>query len=373
MPNHEDSEKTEEPTDKRLEEAHERGQFAQSEELSAVFVLFASGSVLFFMAKNYGSKLAIAATQLLSELDIQDLSLDNVISGAFEVAKLGLYVLGPVLLASAVGAVLAGGLQSGFRMTPKVLELNPGKLNPASGLKKIFSVSGLVRFGLDLAKFAAVGVILYTFVKGVLKDPIFRVTVPANYLGIFIFDTALKILIRLLLVLGVIAILNYLYQRRKVRKDLRMSHHEVKEERKSSEVSQHVRGAQKQMARRLLQKQMLSSVPTADVIVTNPTHYAVALRYERGRDAAPIILAKGENLFAKRIMKIADEYKVPRVENKPVARMLYKIGRVGESIPAQLYQVVAEILAYVYKTHRSYFHELNTRRKDYKKKPGAFL
>lgn len=141
-----------------------------------------------------------------------------------------------------------------------------------------------------------------------------------------------------------------------------MTHHEVKEERKSSEVSQQVKSAQRNMARRMLQKQMLSLVPTADVIVTNPTHFAVALKYERGKDSAPIVLAKGENLFAKRIIRIADDYGVPRIENKPAARMLYKLGRVGESIPSELYQVVAEILSYVYRAHRSYFHELKSRR-----------
>lgn len=111
-----------------------------------------------------------------------------------------------------------------------------------------------------------------------------------------------------------------------------------------------------------MQKQMLEAVPTADVVVTNPTHYAVALKYERGKDNAPIILAKGENGFAKRIKALAKEHGVPTVENKPVARMLFAVGKVGESIPSELYQAVAEILAFVYRTHRLYFHELKMRR-----------
>lgn len=362
MSEQDDSSKTEEPTDKKIEEAHERGQFAQTEEISSVFVLLAAGGVLLFMGKEYGMRLAYAATQIFTELNVQDLTLDGMRSWAMQVSKLIVFVVGPLLLACAVAAILAGGLQSGFRMTPKASELNFNKLNPATGFKRIISVSGLVRFGLDLLKFAAVGLVLYTFVKGIMEDPIFRVTVPVNYLGMFIFETAMKIMWRLLLVLGLIAVLNYLYQKRKVHKDLMMTHHELKEERKSSEVSQQVKSAQRQMARRTRQKQMLTSVPTADVIVTNPTHFAIALKYERGKDAAPVILAKGENLFAKRIIKIADEHGVPRIENKPVARMLYKIGKVGESIPAELYQVVAEILSYVYRTHRSYFHELKSRR-----------
>jgi flagellar biosynthesis protein FlhB len=111
-----------------------------------------------------------------------------------------------------------------------------------------------------------------------------------------------------------------------------------------------------------MQKQMLSAVKTADVIVTNPTHYAVALKYERGKDKAPIVLAKGENRFAQRIKALAAENGVPMVENKPVARLLFAMGKVGESIPSELYQAVAEILAVVYRTHRYYFHRLKARR-----------
>jgi len=122
------------------------------------------------------------------------------------------------------------------------------------------------------------------------------------------------------------------------------------------------KAAQRLLARRLLQKQMLSAVPTADVIITNPTHFAVALKYERGKDAAPVILAKGEDRFARRLRELAAEHGVPVVENKPVARLLYALGRVGETIPPELYQASAEILALVYRTHRYYFHRLRSRR-----------
>jgi flagellar biosynthetic protein FlhB len=116
------------------------------------------------------------------------------------------------------------------------------------------------------------------------------------------------------------------------------------------------------MARRLMQRQMLSAVKTADVVVTNPTHFAVALKYERGKDRAPVVLAKGENRFAQRIKALAAEHGVPTVENKPIARLLFAMGKVGEAIPTELYQAVAEILAVVYRLHRYYFHRLKSRR-----------
>jgi flagellar biosynthetic protein FlhB len=141
-----------------------------------------------------------------------------------------------------------------------------------------------------------------------------------------------------------------------------MTRQEVKDEHKQLEGNAQVKGQMRRMARRLLQKQMLAAVPMADVIVTNPTHYAVALKYERGVDAAPVVLAKGDNRFARRIKSLAAEHGVPMVENKPVARLLFAVGKVGESIPAELYQAVASILAFVYQTHRLYFHDLRTRR-----------
>jgi flagellar biosynthetic protein FlhB len=172
---------------------------------------------------------------------------------------------------------------------------------------------------------------------------------------------------RFVLALGCVGAFNYIYQLRKIQKDLMMSKQEVKEENRSAEGDPRVRMARRQMARRLLQRQMLSAVPTADVVVTNPTHYAVALKYERGKDKAPVVLAKGERLFAKRIKELAADHDVPMIENKPVARMLFKYGRVGKPIPIELYQAVADILAFVYRTHRLYFHELKQRRAEFER------
>jgi flagellar biosynthetic protein FlhB len=167
---------------------------------------------------------------------------------------------------------------------------------------------------------------------------------------------------RLLLALSVVAAISYGYEKFKMARDMMMTRQEVKDERKQGEGDMNTKAAMRRMARRLMQKQMLSAVATADVVVTNPTHFAVALKYERGVDQAPVILAKGENRFAQRIKAIAAENGVPTVENKPVARMLFALGKVGTTIPADLYQAVAEILAVVYRTHRYYFHRLKARR-----------
>jgi flagellar biosynthetic protein FlhB len=195
-----------------------------------------------------------------------------------------------------------------------------------------------------------------------MVDPLFSAPIEAAYLAHFLLHATLEFFGRLLLALGVLAALSYAYEKYKMSQDQMMTRQELKDERSGAEGNAQVKTAQRRLSRRLMQKQMLSAVPTADVVLTNPTHYAVALRYERGKDQAPVVLAKGENRFAQHIKAIAAEHGVPVVENKPVARMLFSLGQVGETIPADLYQAVASILAVVYRTHRYYFHRLKSRR-----------
>ena len=268
----------------------------------------------------------------------------------------------PVLFTCALAAFLANGLQSGFHLASKSMEFNFEQLNPVAGFQRMFSKATLVRSGIDFLKLLAIGFVLYLGARTLLEDPMFSAPVEAAYLGQFLNQATISFLSRLLLALSVVAAISYSWEKHKTNQDLMMTHQEVKEEAKSAEGDARVKGVMRRMARRLLQKQMLSAVATADVIVTNPTHYAVALKYERGIDKAPVVLAKGENHFARRIKALAAANGVPTIENKPVARLLYAMGKVGEPIPPGLFQAVAEILAVVYRTHRYYFHELKTRR-----------
>jgi flagellar biosynthetic protein FlhB len=353
---------TEKPTEKRLREAHERGQFARAPEIQVAAGLLASYFVVLVVAKSQSEQIASFAAMLFGHLEKFELKPESVIDWA----RLGFAMVGglclPMMGACALSSLLVGGVQSGFVLTPKVLELKPEKLNPVTGFQRVFSKAGLVRLLVDAVKFAVVALLIYGGVQQILSDPIFYTPVPLTRLGGFIHDTTLSLLARLSLALGVLALAHYLYQRLKTEKDLMMSKQELKEEMKEANGDPLVRMARRAMARRLMQKQMLSAVPTADVIVTNPTHFAVALKYERGKDAAPVVLAKGENYFARRIKAIGRAHEVPMVENKPVARALFKYGRVGECIPGPLYHAVAEILGYVYRTHRYYFHQLKSRR-----------
>jgi flagellar biosynthetic protein FlhB len=266
------------------------------------------------------------------------------------------------LLACVGAALLSGCVQSGFRLATDSVGIKFENLDFVAGFQRVFSKSALVRAGIDLLKLIAIGGALFLGVRTVLLDPIFYAPMEAAYLGQFIEGTTLGFLGRLLVALGLITAVSYAYEKFKRHRELMMTRQEVKDEHRNAEGDAHVKSARRRLARRLMQKQMLSAVPLADVVVTNPTHYAVALKYERGRDHAPVVLAKGENGFARRIKTLAAEHGVPMVENKPVARLLFGLGRVGEAIPAELYQSVATILAFVYRVHRQYFHDLKLRR-----------
>ncbi|OIO58688.1 MAG: type III secretion protein [Verrucomicrobia bacterium CG_4_10_14_3_um_filter_43_23] len=362
MSDADESSKTEEPTAKKRNEAMEKGQFAKSPDVGVVMVMVAAFSVFVFNGYDGASRVGLAAHAIFSQLAHFDANPANVVNFFVYRFREAFEIVFPLLIACFSASILAGGLQSGFKLTPKVVELKTSNLNPANGLKKIFSIQSLFQFVIDLAKFIAVGWIIYGALKEIQNEPIFHTTVDIAYVGKFLMDTFLLLLARLITALGVIAALHYILQRYKTTKDLRMTKQEVRDEMKDQEGNPHVKGAQRAMARRLLMNQMMDDIPMADVVVTNPTHYAVALKYETGKDLAPVVIAKGENLFAQRIKKIAKENGVPMVENKPVARILFRVGKVGKPIPAEMYQAVAEILSYVYKAHKYYFHRLKTRR-----------
>ena len=354
--------KTEQASDKKLSEAADRGQFAKSPELQVLLLLSATLCVLAFTAQATAREVAEYAVSMFSRFGSMKVASETVPMQVSEVMLTVAKGLGPVLLACVGAAILGGGLQSGFRLSPEAFGLKFENLNPVAGFSRVFSKAGLVHGGIDLLKFLAIGLALWAGAKRLLVDPLFTAPVEAAYLAQFLQHATQDFFGRLLLSLGVIAALGFSYEKFKTARDLMMTKQELKEERKSSEGSGVTKGAQRRLGRRLMQKQMLAAVATADVVLTNPTHYAVALRYERGRDQAPVVLAKGENRFAQRIKALAAEHGVPMVENKPVARLLFSLGQVGETIPTELYQAVASILAVVYRTHRYYFHRLKSRR-----------
>ena len=362
MADDDQDQKTEQATEKHLTEAFERGQFAKSPELQVLILLGAALGVLAFTTQSASRDVAEYATGIFMRFAVTPVARDTV------TLELGAVMLTvgkaflPVLAACVVAAILGGGLQSGFRIASEALTLKFESLDAVAGFQRVFSKAALVRGGIDLLKLGAISLALWVGTKHLVLDPLFTAPIEAAYLAQFLHRATLDFFGQLLVALGVIAALGYGYEKYKTSRDLMMTRQEVKDERRNAETDPQIKNAQRRLGRRLMQKQMLAAVAIADVVLTNPTHYAVALRYERGKDQAPVVLAKGENRFAQRIKALAAEHGVPTVENKALARLLFSLGQVGETIPTELYQAVASILAVVYRTHRYYFHRLKSRR-----------
>ena len=356
------SSKTEPPTEKKLSESRSKGQFAKAPEIGMTFTLLAGLLIILFLAPTKANDMLVFTRSILENMESITTTQEGVahtLSSSY--FSMALIVL-PLLAACFLASLIAEGLQTGFRFTPKAIEPSFKKMNPISGIKRIMGLKALKTFLIDFLKFSAIASVVWLTLIIFLDDPIFYAPVPIQHLPQFIYKLFLVMLSILLLLLTIIAIISFFMKKKEHDDEMKMTKEEVKEERKSKEVSSEVKTAQRKKAMELLGGQGVADVSTADVVVTNPTHYAVALRYEKGTDNAPVVVAKGENLLARRIKLIAKEHEVPMIENKPVARTLYALGRVGEPIPLQLYQIVAEILAHVYKTHAYYFHRLKARR-----------
>lgn len=354
--------RTEKPTQRRVEKAHRKGQFAKAEEINTVFLLAAFTVAILFLMVPKGQDMLRFGEYILEHLDYSPVTMETASYWLREgVGQMMLFLM-PFFVVAMLAAVLAGGLQSGFKLTPEVLKFNLDKLNPVSGLKRIFSLKSVMTGAMDILKIVAVVAIIWGLIEDIKNDPIFYEPTPLQHIPEFFYDNAVAMLFRVILTMTFIAGVHYAYQRWQTEEDLKMTKQEVKDERKQQEGDPLVKRAQRQAAFRAARGKMLKAVPTADVVVTNPTHFAVALKYEKGKDIAPIIVAKGQDLFALQIKEIARQHEVPMVENVPLARLLHRVGKVGHPIPSELYQVVADLLAHVYRTYRYYFYRLKARR-----------
>jgi flagellar biosynthetic protein FlhB len=312
---------------------------------------FAGGEIWQRLALSMSGVLGHLHDLPLTEADLPGYLLGGALGFAQTVAA-------PVM-AAMIGGLLAGAVQSRFRTAPEALEPNWERLNPVEGFKRIFSAQSAVPTLLATLKLSVVVVLTYQQILGVLQDPIFTSTVDAARIAQFLAQASFKIILRIAGALAVIAALDYAYQFYKNQQELMMTREEVKEELKNTEGNAQVKARQRRR-RRATQRKMLQEVVQADVVVTNPTHLAIALRYDRKHMNAPRIVAKGSRLNAQRIREIAAQHQVPIIENKPLARMLFKYGRVGLEIPVQLYGAVAEILAWAYRVNRyRYYAEQN--------------
>lgn len=343
-----DSQKTEAPSQRKLNQAHGKGQVAQSREINNWFGIGAALIVLVFFSGPVAHRIGVALMPYIERP--YELSVD----GSAWVAIRGTLVeVGGALLVPAVFMVIAsiaGALvQTGLIFATDKLVPSLDHLSPIKGFSRIFSLRGIVEFGKNLAKLAVVlAVMAY-----LLRPELGRLSMLQSLAPMALLDEFRSLVIRLGLgvfsVLTLIAMLDYGYQRFSFLKSMRMSKQEVKEEHKQQEGDPMVRARLRQIRMDRARKRMMAAVPGASVVVTNPTHYAVALKYEMGVKGAPLVVAKGADLVALRIREVAKENNVPIVENPPLARALYGGVKVDQEIPPEHYKAVAEIIGYVFR------------------------
>jgi flagellar biosynthetic protein FlhB len=343
--------KTEQATPKRLEQAHNKGQFARSREVQTAFVLLAALTALTFSGAEMWRLMANAQVAVLSHL--HDIPLTATAMQGYAVQ--GALVLGacvwPVVVATLLAGLLAGGIQTRFQTSPEALELNWERMNPVEGFRRVFSMRSAVPTAINIAKIIVIISLTYGVVSSILTDPIFHSSVDVARIAGFMADSSFRLITRVAMALVVLAAADYGYQYWRTNEDMKMTKEEVKDETKNNEGNPQVKAQRRRKQFANAKRRMLAEVPKADVVVVNPTHIAVALRYDKKTMKAPKIVAKGSRLNALRIREIATEHQVPIVENVPVARLMFKYGRVGGEIPAELYAAVAEILAWVYRVN----------------------
>ncbi len=350
MPDDRDEqERTERATPRKREEARKKGQVARSRELVSVAVLAACLICFHFQASGAVERLMNLMRSTFRRSVTVTLSTDSVPAIFAQTVLEMIILLAPLFLSIVLAGLAANALQVGFRITAEGVTPKLSKLSPFEGFKRLFALPSLMELVKSVIKLAIVGFVAYLAVKAEIPRLLPLMDQGAPAIAGFLGQVSFRILGAACVILAALAVLDYAYQRWEHERKLRMSRQEIKEETKETEgdplIKSRIRRIQHEMARR----RMMAAVPKADVVITNPTHLAVALRYDPERMAAPTVVAKGEGFLAATIRKVAERHGVPVIENKPVAQVLYKMVDVSGAIPENLYRAVAEILAFVYR------------------------
>ena len=348
-------EKTEEPTQKKLDDARKEGQVSKSKEIASSFMLLS----LFLLLKVWIGTLSGQLMDIFTVIYNRIPDFTNIVGGKITVREYStllsqcllrlIVILLPFLAVGFVVAFLADLIQVKWKPTSKPLMPKASKLNPVSGIKKMFNVQSLVELIKSIAKLIIIFIIVYNDLKknwtllfALYDIPLTQAIITA---GSLLIDMGLKIS-------GVfiaVAFADFLFQKWKFKKDMRMTKQEIKEEFKSTEGDPQIKGKIRQKMQEASRRRMMQDLPKADVVITNPTHFAVAIAYDKEIADAPVVLAKGADYLAARIKEEARNNNISIVENKPLARSLYANVEVGQTVPPELYVAVAEVLAAVYK------------------------
>lgn len=342
-------EKTEKATPKKKQDTRKKGQVAKSADVNTAFVLIAVFLCLLAIGPWMKDQITILFVQSFQIYMLEEVTIDKVHMIFMELLLQLIWVIGPIMLAAMLGAIISNYLQVGPLFSTEAIHMKLNKLDPIQGFKRIYSVRAIVEFVKSMLKIVFVGIITFSILWLSLEDVL--ILSQKNLHEALAFLGTLTVRMGLFAggALLFLSIFDYFYQKYDYEKNIRMSKHDVKDEYKKAEGDPLIKSKIKQKQREMAMQRMMQDVPHADVIITNPTHYAIALKYDADKGDAPIVLAKGVDFIAKKIREKAHENDVVTVENKPLARALYSQAEIGDAIPEEFFQAVAEILAYVYR------------------------
>jgi len=340
-------ERTEAPTPKRLKDARQKGNVAKSDEVVAIGVLFLAVAALKMLGPALWSDMQELLSEGLGNPAGQEMTRESAFQLWKDVSGKALMAMLPLLGLLAAGGVLFNLAQTGLLLSGEGLKPKLSRVNPGAGLKRLFSMEGLARLAKSLFKFGAVSLVVFFTIRGQLAElaSLSQLTVAGGAMRMV--DLGFDIAFKAVGLLFVMAAADYAWQRRRFLKQLMMTKEELKQEMKENDGDPQIRAAIRRRRQQLMNR-MIAAVKTADVVVTNPTHFAVALKYDPVTMQAPMVVAKGQDHLAKRIREVAAKNGVPVLEEPPLARALHASVPIGQYIPANLFRAVAEVLAWVY-------------------------
>ncbi|WP_246281108.1 flagellar biosynthesis protein FlhB [Saccharibacillus qingshengii] len=342
-------EKTEKGTPKKREESRKKGQVAKSQELPAAAVLLISVAILMVFGGQFLTVITHLFTEVFTDRINMEITIDNVMNMMLQYMLEIMKLLAPIFIAAMLIAILASFGQYGLLFVSEGLVPKFSKLNPIKGFKNIFSMRSVVELLKSLFKMFIIGYLVYTTLQGQISVISKMHAMSLEAILDFGASVTVSLGIKISAALLILGVFDFMYQKYEFEKGIRMSKQDIKDEYKKAEGDPMIKGKIRERQRRMAMQRMMQDVPTADVIITNPTHYAVALKYDGTQMQAPEVVAKGQDFVALRIREIAKDNGVLIMENKPLARALFAQAEIGDTVPADLFQAVAEVLAYVYK------------------------
>jgi flagellar biosynthetic protein FlhB len=346
-------EKTEQPTGKKLDDARNKGQVARSREVNSLAV-FGTGFIMLYLFQSFiGSRLKYFTISIFNSLDTFPNRISLISNFATDWFFFFAITLAPVMIGLIIMILASNIAQVGIKLSPKAFSLKFDKLNVFTGIKNLISAKSLAELLKSVFKLLLVGLFTYYILDDLVTSATALESFSVNEILVFMLDSAFSLIWKIGLVYLAIAAADFAWEKYKFKKDMMMTKEEVKEEWKQTEGDPQTKSRIKKLMYEASKNRMMKNLPTADVVITNPTHYAVAIKYDMQKDAAPEVIAKGVDELAQRIKEVAKEHGIPIQENRELARALFKMCNIGDKIPSSLFKAVAQVLAYVYNLKKS--------------------